>query len=123
MLPGIPRWELNDKPVKEADKGWESWRWTPNFGSFRDIPRKAVLHNSLIERLNAADAKYHPENNHGDGAPCLLGPGKKGVARMKKAESQNQQKLENYEDPADKIWAARHQLWQLDPEVPVTNGV
>ncbi|KAM0359401.1 hypothetical protein HYE67_008148 [Fusarium culmorum] len=122
MLPGIPRWELNDKPVKEAEKGWESWRWTPNFGSFRDIPRKAVLHNSLIERLNVESAKYHPKNNHGDGAPCLLGPGKKGVARMKKAESQNQIDPEDYKDPADKIWAARHQLWQLDPDVHVTNG-
>ncbi|UZP32451.1 hypothetical protein NXS19_000267 [Fusarium pseudograminearum] len=123
MLPGIPRWELNDKPVKEAEKGWESWRWTPNFGSFRDIPRRAVLHNSLIERLNAADAKYHPKNNHGDGAPCLLGPGMEGVASMKKAESQNQIDPEDYKDPADKIWAKRHQLWQLDPEVHVTNGV
>uniref|UniRef100_A0A4E9EEZ3 T6SS Phospholipase effector Tle1-like catalytic domain-containing protein n=1 Tax=Gibberella zeae TaxID=5518 RepID=A0A4E9EEZ3_GIBZA len=127
-IPGIPRWELNGKyddtdtdkdkakaKALEAENGWESWRWTPNLGSFRDIPRRAVLHNSLIERLKAKDAKYYPENDHGDGKPCLLGPGKKGVARIKEAEKQNQKALEDYETDEERTWAARHQLWQLDP--------
>ncbi|KAL6918995.1 hypothetical protein ACHAPO_009268 [Fusarium lateritium] len=115
-LPGIPRWELNDKSAKEEDKGWESRRWTPNFGSFRDIPRRAVLHNSLIERLKAQDINYRPGNNHGRGTPCLLGAGKKEVAKMKKAELQNQKELSAYTDEREKTWAARHQLWQLEPK-------
>lgn len=113
MLPGIPRWELNDEPDKPEDKGWESWRWKPNFGSFRDIPRGAILHDSLIKRLLSKRVNYLPENNHGKGAPCLLGPGGKGAAETKAAAFQNQKALEDYEDLEEQGWAARHQLWQL----------
>ncbi|KAG8674252.1 hypothetical protein FPOAC2_00258 [Fusarium poae] len=123
MIPGIPRWELNDNDPDEAKKGWESWRWKPNFGSFRDIPRNAVLHNSLIQRLNAESIKYRPENNHGKDEPCLLGPGKEGVAKMKKAELQNQKDLGEYTKAVERTWAERHQLWQLDPpKKPNANG-
>ena len=118
MLPGIPRWELNDKAKNEADKGWESWRFTPNFGSYRDIPRRAVLHDSLVKRLNAEGLRYRPKNNHGHGKPCLLGEGDKGAA-MKVAENQNQKPLEAYteNEEREKIWAERHQLWQLNQPV------
>ncbi|KAI6749684.1 hypothetical protein HG530_015098 [Fusarium avenaceum] len=102
-LPGIPRWELNDAKDKE-ERGWDLYRGTPNFCASRDIPRGAILHNSLKERLEKVDT-YRPRNSHGSGKPCLwnengavdmverLGPG----GPITKGDS----------------WAARHRIWQL----------
>ncbi|KAF4468294.1 short chain dehydrogenase reductase family [Fusarium albosuccineum] len=71
-LPGISRWELKDQTQgKDKLQGWVPRRWTPNWGSYRDIPRGAVLHQSLVDRLrNFAD--YKPYNNHGDGSDHCL---------------------------------------------------
>ncbi|KAI0153238.1 hypothetical protein GGR57DRAFT_502978 [Xylariaceae sp. FL1272] len=63
-LPFITRWELE----KNA---WVNVRFPLNRGGARDIPRDAVLHESLIWRLRN-DASYHPTNNHGGWLqPCL----------------------------------------------------
>ncbi|KAI0403470.1 hypothetical protein F4802DRAFT_571534 [Xylaria palmicola] len=69
MLP-ITRWEL-------VGNTWHQVRYLPNNGASRDIPRDAILHESLIWRLKN-DPKYNPKNNHGEGShPCLK---HKGVA-------------------------------------------
>ncbi|EXF79853.1 hypothetical protein CFIO01_08310 [Colletotrichum fioriniae PJ7] len=63
-LPFITRWELEDS-------GWENVRFPLNKGSTRDIPKDAVLHESVLWRLKN-DAKYCPQNNHGGRLlPCL----------------------------------------------------
>ncbi|KAH8753513.1 hypothetical protein F5883DRAFT_432281 [Diaporthe sp. PMI_573] len=63
-LPIIKRWELELH-------GWENIRFPLNKGSTRDIPKDAVLHESLLWRLTN-DAKYCPSNNHGGRQlPCL----------------------------------------------------
>lgn len=68
MLPIITRWELEGNE-------WERVRFPLNKGSYRDIPRDAVLHNSLIHRLRNVP-NYSPGNNHGGSlAPCLKNKG------------------------------------------------
>ena len=68
-LPTITRWEL------EGD-GWRNVRFPLNKGSTRDIPPDAVLHASLLWRLQN-DPSYHPKNNHGGkSAPCLKHEGR-----------------------------------------------
>ncbi|PFH59849.1 hypothetical protein XA68_11769 [Ophiocordyceps unilateralis] len=63
-LPFISRQEL-------VENRWVDKRFPPNRGNTRDIPKDAVLHESLIERLRD-NAAYHPRNNHGDDLePCL----------------------------------------------------
>ncbi|TGJ82174.1 hypothetical protein E0Z10_g6591 [Xylaria hypoxylon] len=57
VLPTITRWELE----KNA---WVHVRFPLNAGASRDIPRDAVLHESLIWRLKN-NAAYSPSNNHG----------------------------------------------------------
>lgn len=50
---------------------WENIRFPLNKGSTRDIPKDAVLHESLLWRL-MNDDKYCPRNNHGGRElPCL----------------------------------------------------
>jgi uncharacterized protein (DUF2235 family) len=64
FLPIITRWEL------DGDK-WKNVRFPLNKGAYRDIPKDAVLHESLINRLRNIPA-YCPENNHGGALePCL----------------------------------------------------
>ncbi|TEA13618.1 Uncharacterized protein C8034_v004432 [Colletotrichum sidae] len=63
-LPVITRWELEDK-------GWVDVRFPLNKGSTRDIPKDAVLHESLLWRLRN-DATYCPGNNHGGRLPPCL---------------------------------------------------
>ncbi|KAG9253118.1 uncharacterized protein F5Z01DRAFT_659185 [Emericellopsis atlantica] len=64
FLPIIKRWEL------EREK-WVNVRFPLNKGSTRDIPRDALLHTSLLSRLQN-DEKYCPPNNHGGQLlPCL----------------------------------------------------
>jgi hypothetical protein len=46
-----------------------------NRRSARDIPDGALLHDSLLKRLqNAKHANYRPSNNRGDGSPPCLVP-------------------------------------------------
>ena len=50
---------------------WVDVLYPPNRGNARDIPRDAVLHESVLWRLEH-DKSYLPKNNHGLGeAPCL----------------------------------------------------
>lgn len=67
--PGISRVELKDSKEKK-DRGWEFYRGMPNWSGRCDIPRGAVLHNSLKERLEKVES-YNPSNNHGSGEPSL----------------------------------------------------
>ncbi|KAL1858166.1 hypothetical protein Daus18300_010047 [Diaporthe australafricana] len=63
-LPFITRWELEMH-------GWENVRFPLNRGNTRDIPKEAVLHESLLWRLKNV-TNYCPENNHGGRElPCL----------------------------------------------------
>ncbi|KAF4444958.1 hypothetical protein FACUT_295 [Fusarium acutatum] len=107
-LPGIPRWELND-PEKEEDRGWELYRGMPNWWGRRDIPRGAVLHNSLRERLEKVES-YKPLNNHGSGEPCLRNS--KGIAEMRdvtyKRLDQSGKEIKAAE------WDSRHRIWQFE---------
>lgn len=66
-LPLILRYEL------DSHGRWVTRRWTPNKGSPRDIPKGAVLHQSLIDRISNPLLNYRPRNNHGDNTSlCLL---------------------------------------------------
>lgn len=47
----------------EKDK-WEPRQFPPNLGYARDIPKDAVLHESLKWRIEN-DSAYFPPNNHG----------------------------------------------------------
>ncbi|KAJ4329298.1 hypothetical protein N0V84_000193 [Fusarium piperis] len=128
IMPFIPRWELNDFAPKEEDKGWEHCRSWPNKGAYRDIPRRAILHNSLRRRLKEVD-DYFPKNNHGDNEPCLRPKHKHqvdDVAEMREMppnfvlDSQPTDKKEDIERKAraaaaEEPWHDRHQTWQLNP--------
>ncbi|KAK2036328.1 hypothetical protein LZ31DRAFT_601367 [Colletotrichum somersetense] len=63
-LPFITRWELEDS-------GWKNVRFPLNKGQTRDIPKDAVLHESLLWRLKN-DPTYCPGNNHGGQLPPCL---------------------------------------------------
>ncbi|KAH7311221.1 hypothetical protein B0I35DRAFT_395816 [Stachybotrys elegans] len=64
VFPFLTRWEL-------VGDEWVKVRFPLNRGSFRDIPRDAVLHESVVTRLLNVPT-YHPCNNHGgDLEPCL----------------------------------------------------
>ena len=68
MIPIITRWELKGNE-------WERVRFPLNKGAYRDIPRDAVLHQSLVNRLRNVHG-YNPGNNHGGWlAPCLKNKG------------------------------------------------
>ncbi|KAJ4263422.1 hypothetical protein NW762_006241 [Fusarium torreyae] len=111
ILPFIPRWELNDTATKDKDQGWESYGGWPNLRTCRDIPRRAVLHNSLKERLEKVD-NYKPKNNHGEGSSTSCLKASNGaVATMERHYRKNF----DDENPkfADKTWDARHRTWQL----------
>lgn len=42
-------------------------------GNTRDIPPTAILHHSLLERLQMKELKYEPRNNHREeGDHCLM---------------------------------------------------
>ncbi|KAF5594089.1 hypothetical protein FPANT_4972 [Fusarium pseudoanthophilum] len=68
-LPGIPRLEPKDSEEKK-DRGWELYRGIPNWSGRLDIPRGAVLHNSLKKRIEEVES-YKPLNNQDSGEPCL----------------------------------------------------
>ncbi|KAJ2993024.1 hypothetical protein NUW58_g1972 [Xylaria curta] len=65
VLP-LTRWEL-ERNV------WVRRTWLGNYGASRDIPRDAVLHESLIWRLRN-DPTYTPKNNHGAKPGEILPP-------------------------------------------------
>ncbi|OHE92823.1 hypothetical protein CORC01_11901 [Colletotrichum orchidophilum] len=60
FCPLIKRWELDDK-----NGGWALTTFPLNGGGPRDIPRNAILHESLHRRLHNDD-DYQPQNNHGN---------------------------------------------------------
>lgn len=103
------------------------YKGLPNFGAARDIPRGAVLHESLKRRLKEV-GDYSPTNNHGDRDPedvkkfklskeeegdnqCLR-PKKGGLPDLKQA------KQTRFESTGLKIdgekWDERHDLWQFN---------
>jgi uncharacterized protein (DUF2235 family) len=58
------RWqmaELLPRRVFNPDTQIRQWSW-PNLGSRRKIPEDALLHESVVTRLNDTDANYHPGN-------------------------------------------------------------
>lgn len=67
-LPTVTRWELEENK-------WRNVRFPLNKGNARDIPPDAVLHHSVVWRLNN-DPNYHPRNNHGGRLPPCLKDGK-----------------------------------------------
>ncbi|PKS08133.1 hypothetical protein jhhlp_005408 [Lomentospora prolificans] len=68
IFPFITRWELEDNE-------WVNVRFPMNKGSTRDIPPDAVLHESLVYRLQK-EPNYSPANNHGGKLPpCLKNNG------------------------------------------------
>ncbi|KAF4944381.1 hypothetical protein FSARC_14688 [Fusarium sarcochroum] len=65
-LPFLTRWELDEATQSNVKLlGWKPVTFPPNKGSYRDIPRGAVLHQSLLDRLQAFTS-YTPGNDHGD---------------------------------------------------------
>ncbi|KAF4976447.1 hypothetical protein FZEAL_6885 [Fusarium zealandicum] len=84
FLPFITRWELDDNK-----KGWVKVHFPLNKGAARDIPRKAVLHASVIKRLQD-DPSYCPLNNHGsDLPPCLKHNGKVSMFQKQEVKDKN----------------------------------
>ncbi|KAJ4243697.1 hypothetical protein NW762_014751 [Fusarium torreyae] len=123
IMPLIPRWELinSDDPKK---KGWVAYRGRPNFFASRDIPKGAILHDSLRRRLEDV-GDYKPKNNHGDRVP-----GEKRQADESEhcLRSGNKiAKLRPYINPHDESeplpvepWDDRHSTWKFDyPEKKV----
>ncbi|OAA45084.1 hypothetical protein ISF_09612 [Cordyceps fumosorosea ARSEF 2679] len=91
-LPFITRWELDG--VDPDDKGWKNMRFPLNKAAARDIPRKAVLHASLIERLK--DKTYFPSNNHGGSLPpCLKTRADSGEGRITAFTPEEQQPVKD----------------------------
>ncbi|PHH79790.1 hypothetical protein CDD80_3783 [Ophiocordyceps camponoti-rufipedis] len=78
-MPFISRRELiQDK--------WVNKRLRPNRGSARDIPPDAVMHESLVERLQL-NHHYHPLNNHGDDLdPCLKCHGRAAEFKLERSD-------------------------------------
>ena len=113
-LPFIPRWELNDFENKD-ERGWESYRGWPNRSAYRDIPRKAYLHESLRQRLLENKETYNPQNNHGSkapnshraGEPCLRQ--RNGEAAVMYEVPKNSAKSEE--------WDGRHRIWTLGKDL------
>ncbi|KAM4063964.1 alpha/beta hydrolase [Hirsutella rhossiliensis] len=67
--PLVTRWELHGNR-------WRNTHFPLNKGGTRDIPLNAVLHESLVLRLQK-DSDYNPQNNHGDDQPpCLKDHGR-----------------------------------------------
>ena len=56
-FPFVRRWEYS------VGRGWEYIRLPLNKGATRDIPPGALLHHSVIERLQYFPDGYHPKND------------------------------------------------------------
>jgi hypothetical protein len=97
----IKRWEF-------VDNEWQFIRFPLNKGNTRDIPRDALLHQSLILRLDNPKLAYSPTNNHGENeAPCLKHEGK--VPELDRVVRRD----------ADGVWVkgeeadSDHQIWRF----------
>jgi hypothetical protein len=77
--------------------------------SARDIPKSALLHESLRHRLLDKEQDYKPTNNHGFGPPCL------DTTKFIKIDGENsgeidaEDALAGYENPD-------HTLYALNPK-------
>lgn len=92
FLPFITRWELDG--VDPNDQGWKNIRFPLNKAAARDIPRKAVLHASLIDRLK--DYSYRPTNNHGGSLPpCLKVTEGRGLYRIASFKPEDKQPIKD----------------------------
>ncbi|KAM0347414.1 hypothetical protein ACHAPU_004935 [Fusarium lateritium] len=126
-LPFLTRWELDDATNKNVKLlGWKPVTFPPNGGSYRDIPRGAVLHQSLLDRLQAFST-YAPGNNHGDRTnDCFRGRNKALVyagkltddlsAEMAKKLRESHFKIHSGKD-GELIWEddERHQTYDFNP--------
>lgn len=92
IFPFITRWEIEDDRWKKV--------WLPlNNGSYRDIPRDAKLHQSLLYRLTELQT-YCPRNNHGGKLkPCLKSEDGHPTQFLKVEDQVNQET-----DPMHQIW-------------------
>ncbi|KAJ3534010.1 hypothetical protein NM208_g7724 [Fusarium decemcellulare] len=119
IMPFVPRWELNDAE-NPLERGWEPYKFSPNGGAYRDIPRGAILHNSLKERLEKVK-EYRPKNNHGSkktgnkdqGEACLKVVDDKlvGVEGYKFENDVDKDKESLFEKDD---WDVRHETWKLN---------
>ncbi|KAF4987498.1 hypothetical protein FGRMN_10329 [Fusarium graminum] len=123
----IPRWELNDAIASEK-KGWVYYKGLPNFGAARDIPRGAILHDSLRRRLEDV-SDYAPTNNHGDrdpsevkklklseeedNVPCLRAR-KGALPKLKTTKPTAFEAKVNAKMEKEESWDERHATWQFD---------
>ncbi|RYP46413.1 hypothetical protein DL768_007380 [Monosporascus sp. mg162] len=75
-------WNVMARYELESGK-WVKRYFPLNAGSPRDIPRDAMIHQSLIDRISNAALAYCPQNNHGGKSkPCLLDKDGKNVAQF-----------------------------------------
>lgn len=59
------------RPELKAGK-WITNTWAPNMGGWRDIPRGAVFHDAVFQRLKDKDLQYQPQNDRGDSKALLV---------------------------------------------------
>jgi uncharacterized protein (DUF2235 family) len=115
-LPFLTRWELDDT-TKENVKllGWKPVTFPPNMGSYRDIPRGAVLHRSLLDRLQSFP-NYEPGNNHGDSSnDCFKGRNKALVYAEKDTENLTPEMAQRLKESHFRIHSEKGQLvWEED---------
>ncbi|KAM0232677.1 hypothetical protein ACHAP5_010653 [Fusarium lateritium] len=127
-LPFLTRWELDDATNKNVKLlGWKAVTFPPNGGSYRDIPRGAVLHQSLLDRLQTFST-YEPGNNHGDQTKdCFKGRNKALVYTGKDMEGLSMDAAKKLKESHFKIHAEKGELvWEDDerhqtlPDPPLT---
>ncbi|RYP23434.1 hypothetical protein DL765_001139 [Monosporascus sp. GIB2] len=91
-------WNVMARYELESGK-WVKRYFPLNAGSPRDIPRDALVHQSLIDRISNAALAYRPLNNHGGTTkPCLLDKECKSVAKF------NQVYEPGHRDELHRIW-------------------
>ncbi|RYP43577.1 hypothetical protein DL770_011572 [Monosporascus sp. CRB-9-2] len=75
-------WNVMARYELESGK-WVKRYFPLNAGDPRDIPRDAIVHQSLIDRISNAALAYRPQNNHGGKSrPCLLDKEGKNAAQF-----------------------------------------
>ena len=84
-------------------------------GSYRDIPRGAVLHRSLLDRLQSFP-NYEPGNNHGDSSnDCFKGRNKALVYAEKEPENLTPEMAQRLKESHFRIHSEKGQLvWEED---------
>ncbi|KAL5585476.1 hypothetical protein FOVSG1_014865 [Fusarium oxysporum f. sp. vasinfectum] len=126
-LPFLTRWELDDTTDANVKLlGWKPVTFPPNRGSYRDIPRGAVLHQSLLDRLQEFSS-YTPGNNHGDkSSACFKGRNKalvynekeiEGLSEDAKAQKLSEAHFKIHSKGSDLVWEddKRHQTYDFNP--------